>query len=45
VNAFQQDTTIGRFVFRAAYAVPNPTTRISSVEANRWPAAVMRMAA
>lgn len=45
VNAFQQDTTIGRFVFRAAYAVPNPTTRLNGTEATRWPAAVMRMAA
>lgn len=45
VNAFQQDTTIGRFVFRAGYAVPNPTTRLQGTEASRWPAAVMRMAA
>lgn len=45
VNAFQQDTTIGRFVFRAAYVVPNPTTRMNGTEATRWPAAVMRMAA
>lgn len=45
VNAFQQDSTIGRFVFRAAYAVPNPITRMNGTEATRWPAAVMRMAA
>ena len=45
VNAFQSDTTIGRFVFRAGYAVPNPTTRLQGTEANRWPASVVRMAA
>lgn len=45
VNAFQQDTTIGRFVFRAAYAVPNPITRMNGTEATRWPASVLRMAA
>lgn len=45
VNAFQQDSTIGRLVFRAAYAVPNPTTRMNGTESTRWPAAVMRMAA
>jgi HK97 family phage major capsid protein len=45
VNAFQQDTTIGRFVFRAAYAVPNPITRMNGTESTRWPAGVMRMAA
>lgn len=45
LNAFQQDTTVGRFVFRIAYAVPNPTTRMNATEATRWPAAVMRMAA
>lgn len=45
MNAFQQDATIGRLVFRAAYAVPNPITRMNGTEATRWPAAVMRMAA
>jgi HK97 family phage major capsid protein len=45
VNAFQQDSTIGRVVARFAYALPNPVTRLQPTEANRWPAAVMRMAA
>lgn len=45
VNAFQQDSTIGRVVARFAYAVPNPVTRMNGTEATRWPAAVMRMAA
>lgn len=45
VSAFQQDSTIGRVVARFAYALPNPVTRLQSTEANRWPAAVMRMAA
>ena len=45
VNPFQQDSTVGRVVFRAAYAVPNPVTRMNATEATRWPAAVMRMAA
>lgn len=44
-NAFQQDLTIGRFVARYAYAVPNPVTRLQTVEANRWPAAVLRQVA
>lgn len=45
LNAFQQDSTIGRFVCRFAYSVPNPVTRLNSTEATRWPAAVLRMAA
>lgn len=45
VNAFQQNQTIGRFLARFAYAVPNPVTRLNSTESTRWPAAVMRMAA
>lgn len=44
-NAFQQDMTIGRFVARYAYAVPNPVTRLNTTEATRWPASVLRMAA
>lgn len=44
-NAFQQDLTIGRFVARYAYAVPNPVSRLQATEANRWPASVLRMAA
>lgn len=45
VNAFQQDSTIGRVVARFAYAIPNPVTRMNATEATRWPASVMRMAA
>jgi HK97 family phage major capsid protein len=45
LNAFQQDSTIGRVVARFAYAVPNPVTRMNATEATRWPCAVMRMAA
>lgn len=44
-NAFQQDGIIGRFVARFGYAVPNPITRLQATEGNRWPAAVLRMAA
>ncbi len=44
-NAWQQDMTIGRFVARFAYAVPNPVTRMNATEATRWPASVLRMTA
>ena len=43
MNAFQQDSTVGRFVARFAYAVPNPITRLNATEATRWPAAVLEM--
>lgn len=44
-NAWQQDMTIGRFVARFAYAVPNPVNRIQETEASRFPAAILRESA
>lgn len=44
-NLLQQDMVAMRFVLRMAYAMSNPLNRMSSVEANRSPFAVLRDAA
>jgi HK97 family phage major capsid protein len=41
-NLWQQDMSAIRVVFRAGYAVANQLNRQETVEANRWPAAVLR---
>lgn len=43
-NAWQQDMTALRVIFRCAYAVPNPVTRLQETTANRYPFAVLREA-
>ena len=40
-NAFQQDMTLFRIVFRVGWQVNNPINYQQSVEANRYPAAIM----
>lgn len=40
-NAFQQDMTLFRVVFRAGWAVNNPINYTEQTEANRYPAAVL----
>lgn len=40
-NAWQQDLTIGRFVMRCAYAVPNPVNRTRETTASRCPFATL----
>jgi HK97 family phage major capsid protein len=40
-NAFQQDMTLFRVVFRAGWQVNNPINYTQGVEANRYPAAVL----
>lgn len=44
-NAWQQDATIMRVIFRCAYAVPNPINRLAPTQATRFPFSVMREAA
>lgn len=44
-NAWQQDATVLRVIFRCAFAVPNPVTRLQETEANRYPFAVLRESA
>lgn len=44
-NAWQQDMTAMRVIFRCAYAVPNPANRMAETQATRWPFAVLREAA
>jgi hypothetical protein len=41
-NAFQQDMTFFRIVFRMGWQVSNPMNFTQAVEANRYPAAVLR---
>ena len=41
-NAWQQDLTIGRFVARFAYAIPNPVNRTNETTASRSPFAILR---
>lgn len=41
-NAFQQDMTLFRVVFRVGWQVSNPLNYNQAVEANRYPAAVLR---
>jgi HK97 family phage major capsid protein len=41
-NMFQQDMTAFRVVFRAGWQVNNPINYMQAVEANRYPAAVLR---
>jgi HK97 family phage major capsid protein len=41
-NAFQQDMTFFRVVFRVGWQVSNPLNYSEAVEANRYPAAVLR---
>lgn len=41
-NAFQQDMTFYRIVFRMGWEVSNPMNFSQAVEANRYPAAVLR---
>ena len=41
-NAFQQDMTFFRIVFRVGWQVNNPLNYSQATEANRYPAAVMR---
>lgn len=44
-NAWQQDATVLRVIFRCGFAVPNPTTRLQETTANRYPFAVLRESA
>jgi HK97 family phage major capsid protein len=44
-NAWQQDLTIGRFVGRFAYAIPNPVNRQQPTTASRFPFAILQDAA
>lgn len=41
-NAWQQDLTIGRFVARFGFAVPNPVNRTRETTASRFPFALLR---
>lgn len=41
-NAFQQDMTFFRVVFRAGWQVSNPLNHSQATEANRYPAAVLQ---
>mgnify|MGYP000075344333 FL=1 len=41
-NAWQQDLTIGRFVARFAFAVPNPVNRTRETTSARYPFALLR---
>ena len=43
-NAFQQDMTLFRVVFRVGWQVANPINYTQTVEANRYPAAVLTTA-
>lgn len=44
-NAWQQDMTIGRFVARFGFAVPNPVNRTNETTATRYPFSILRDAA
>lgn len=44
-NAWQQDLTIGRFVARFGFAVPNPVNRTRETTASRYPFSLLRDAA
>lgn len=41
-NAWQQDLTIGRFVMRCGFAVPNPVNRTRETTALRYPFSLLR---
>lgn len=44
-NAWQQDATVMRVIFRCGFAVPNPPNRINETTATRYPFSVLREAA
>lgn len=44
-NAWQQDATVMRVIFRCGFAVPNPVNRLQETTANRYPFAILREAA
>lgn len=44
-NAWQQDATVMRVIFRCGFAVPNPTNRLQETTASRYPFSILREAA